>query len=311
MPTQAPASVRPPASAPAAAGAGTGVAPWRRHNRRLAFALLFSLLAHGLLFAVHFRMPDPPKRPDRDRGLEVVLVNARHLTPPERADVLAQANMDGGGTVEHDARPTSPLPPQAAQRDGDALVNARRRAESVQAPRQQTLTAPAAPAPEVRSTPAQENPRPAPPQVSGLDLLDSAAAMARLEAQIERDLQEYSRRPRRMSIGARAREYRFAQYVEDWRQKVERVGTLNYPDAARGKLYGSLMMTVTLRADGSVESVAVVRSSGHPVLDEAAQRIIRMAAPFAPFPPDIRQDIDLLEITRTWTFTNADQMRSN
>lgn len=279
-------------------------------NRLLGVAMTVSLAAHALLFTISFTLPDPGKRPDRDRGLEVVLVNARHLQAPEQADVLAQANLDGGGTSEQQVRPSSPLPPQEAQRDGDALVTAQRRSEAQQTARQRALTAPSA-AVALPSEPPQDSAPPVETATSGLDLFDSAAAMARLEAQIERDMQEYSKRPRRTSVGARAREYRFAQYVEDWRLKVERVGTLNYPEAARGKLYGSLMLTVTLRADGAVESVDIVRSSGHPVLDDAARRIIQMASPFAPFPPDIRRDTDILEITRTWTFTNADQVRAH
>ena len=116
--------------------------------------------------------------------------------------------------------------------------------------------------------------------------------------------------PRRAVGKRRAQEYRFAQYVEDWRQKVERVGTLNYPDAARGKLYGSLLLSVSIRADGSVDKVGVQRSSGHKVLDEAAVRIVKMAAPYAPFPPDIRKDYDIVEITRTWKFERSDRVRA-
>lgn len=99
--------------------------------------------------------------------------------------------------------------------------------------------------------------------------------------------------------------------MEDWRLKIERIGTLNYPDAARGKLYGSLLLSVSIRADGSVASVEVTRSSGHKVLDEAAMRIVNMSAPYAPFPPDISRDTDIIEIVRTWTFTNTDQVRAN
>ena len=93
--------------------------------------------------------------------------------------------------------------------------------------------------------------------------------------------------------------------------KIERVGTLNYPDAARGKLYGSLLLSVSIRADGSIERVEVQRSSGLKVLDEAALNIVKLAAPFAPFPPDIRADTDIMEIVRTWTFTNTDQVRAH
>ena len=146
---------------------------------------------------------------------------------------------------------------------------------------------------------------------SGLDLLDSAAAIARVEARIDRILDEDARRPRKKFIGARAKEHRFAQYVEDWRLKVERVGTLNYPEEARGRVYGSLLLSVTISADGAVDRVAVHRSSGHKLLDEAAVRIVRLAAPFAPFPPDIARDTDVIEITRTWSFTRADQVRTN
>ena len=310
MPTTPDASSRPtPFAAPALAASGRS-AGWFGRDMRLKIAFAVSLIVHSLLFAVSFRLPDPAKQPKRDSGLEVVLVNARHSKPPEKAEVLAQANLDGGGNSEQKLRPRSPLPPQPTQQQGDALINAQRRAEAVDTPRPQALTAPRAEA-KLSAARPQETPLETPRPTTGLDLLDSAAAMARLEAQIERDMQEYSRRPRRKSIGARAREYRFAQYVEDWRQKIERIGTLNYPEAARGKLYGSLMLTVTIRADGRVETVDIVRSSGHQVLDDAARRIIQLASPFAPFPPDIRADTDLLEITRTWTFTSADQMRAN
>ena len=110
------------------------------------------------------------------------------------------------------------------------------------------------------------------------------------------------------SLGASAAEYRFAQYEEDWRVKVERLGTLNYPAEARGKLYGNLRLTVTIRPDGSVESIELDRSSGLQVLDAAAFKIVRMAMPFAVFPPNIRRDTDLLVITRTWFFGQGDKI---
>lgn len=172
------------------------------------------------------------------------------------------------------------------------------------------------PQPETKSEPKPEpkpEPQPAPPQrrlPSGADLMNSVAAIARLEAQIDRRLDEFAKRPRKVQIGSRAREHRFAQYAEDWRQKVERIGTLNYPEAARGRIYGTLVLTVAIRADGTVERIEVDRSSGHEVLDRAAVDIVRLAAPYAPFPPDIRADTDIIEITRTWSFTKSDQLRT-
>ncbi|MDX9716006.1 MAG: TonB family protein [Thauera sp.] len=278
----------------------------------LLAAFAISAVVHGLLLLIQFRMPE--SKPTRDKGLEVVLVNTRHAKAPDQADVLAQANVDGGGNTEQDARPSTPLPPQPERQDGDALVDARRRAPEPVREQKQVITRDKAPAAIAAAPKKAEQPPPRPepqPQLSGLDLLDSAAAVARLEAQIDRDLQELAKRPRKKFIGARAKEYRFAQYVEDWRQKVERVGTLNYPEAARGRLYGSLLLSVSIRADGTVDKVSVQRSSGHTLLDEAAVRIVRMAAPYAPFPPDIRKEFDIIEITRTWTFTNTDQVRAN
>jgi protein TonB len=149
------------------------------------------------------------------------------------------------------------------------------------------------------------------PVLSGADLATSALAIARIEGQIARQMEEYNQRPRKKFIGARVEEYRFAQYVEDWRQKIERIGNLNYPEAARGKLYGNLVLTVIIRNTGELERVEVSRSSGKKLLDEAAQRIVTMAAPYAVFPEAIRRDTDIIEITRTWTFTNSDRLSAD
>ena len=306
----------PPSSAPIAGPARAGALTLADRLRRfggplLVAAFALSLALHGLLLLIQFRLPE--SKPVRDKGLEVVLVNTRHAKAPDKPDVLAQANVDGGGNTEQNVRPSTPLPPQPTRRDGDALIEAKRRTPEPVRDQKQVITREKAPAKVAAAPKKVEQPLPKPeppPQVSGLDLLDSAAAVARLEAQIDRDLQELAKRPRKKFIGARAQEYRFAQYVEDWRQKVERVGTLNYPDAARGKLYGSLLLSVSIRADGSVDKIGVQRSSGHKVLDEAAVQIVKMAAPYAPFPPDIRKEYDIIEITRTWKFERSDRVRA-
>ena len=135
--------------------------------------------------------------------------------------------------------------------------------------------------------------------------------MARLEGEINKSTEEYSKRPRKKNIGARTEEYRFAQYIESWRQKIERIGTLNYPEAARGKLYGSLVLTVAINADGVATQIEINRSSGYKLLDDAARRIVQMASPYSPFPPDIKRDTDVIEITRTWYFTQGDQLSAS
>ena len=306
----------PPSAAPITAPADAGARVWVGRLRRVGGPLLvaafaISLVLHGLLLLIQFRLPE--SKPVRDKGLEVVLVNTRHAKAPEKPDVLAQANVDGGGNTEQNVRPSTPLPPQPTRRDGDALIEAKRRTPEPVRDQKQVITRDKAPAKVAAAPKKVEQPLPKPeppPQLSGLDLLDSAAAIAHLEGKIDRDLQELAKRPRRKFLSPSAKEYGFALYEDSWKQKVERVGTLNYPEAARGKLYGSLLLSVSIRADGSVEKVSVQRSSGHKVLDEAAVRIVKMAAPYAPFPPDIRKDYDIIEITRTWKFERSDRVRA-
>ena len=115
---------------------------------------------------------------------------------------------------------------------------------------------------------------------------------------------------RRVTLTPGMKDYRYSQYLEDWRRKVERVGAMNYPEEAKGKFFGTLVLSVALRPDGSVDRIVIVRSSGNPVLDDAAKRIVTFAAPFAPFPPDIRQETDYLDITRTWTFTRGNALET-
>jgi len=165
-------------------------------------------------------------------------------------------------------------------------------------------------APAIVPPPPQPEPvpTPEPPQISGLDLTNRALAIARMEAQVSRQAEDYAKRPRRKFVGARAAETRYAMYVESWRQKVERIGNMNYPEAARGRIYGSLRLTVAIKSDGSVEYVQVDRPSGHGVLDRAAERIVKLASPFSAFPDNIRRDTDILVITRTWTFAHGDRL---
>ncbi|HEX6296448.1 MAG TPA: TonB family protein [Burkholderiales bacterium] len=281
----------------------------RPDERVLGAAVGISILLHGAILSMHFKFPDPVRWKSADQPLEVVLVNAKTRERPSRPKVLAQSNLNRGGNVDQDRRAETPLPVTAPRKPGKDAVDAQRRMRELEAQQQQLL----ARARESASRVPAEAPHPAPSeqpatQPSGRDLADTSLAMMRLEAEIERRIQEYQKRPRKKFIGANAAEYRFAQYEEDWRQKVERLGTLNYPPEARGKLYGNLRLTVTIRPDGHVESIELDRSSGLKVLDAAAFKIVRMASPYAAFPPNIRRDTDLLVITRTWFFGQGDKI---
>ena len=279
-----------------------------RRNLTLAFGI--SLLFHGVLLAVRFTPPDFADKM-RERALEVILVNSKSKARPDKAQAKAQTNLDGGGNTEDNRRAKTPLPPSPNTREGNELIEAQRKVAELEAQAQQQMTRLKGER-SVSLDRGKPEPNPsAEPTRSGLDLASSAMAIARLEGQIARQMEEYNQRPRKKFIGARVEEYRFAQYVEDWRQKIERIGNLNYPDAAKGRLYGSLVLTVVIKASGELERVEVSRPSGQPLLDDAARRIVRMAAPYAAFPDAIRRDTDILEITRTWTFTNADRLRAD
>ena len=284
------------------------VAP--RTDRLLMWAAGLSVAIHAVVLAIHFAPPDLKRLFDRGPPLEIALVNAKTKDKPQKAEILAQANLDGGGNTDANRRAKTPLPvlPKDSPREDIALAT--ERVQTLERQTQELLT-------QLRSAPALPvQPRP----VDNAERTDSPTAnelmqrtldAMRLEAQIAKDMDTYQKRPKRRFVGARAEEYRFARYVEDWRLKVERIGNLNYPEAARQrKLYGSLIITVSIRADGSIENIVVNRSSGQRILDAAAVHVVEMAAPYAAFPPDIRRDTDILHVTRTWTFTRADELVS-
>lgn len=292
------------------AGALPRLRAWWRTVPMITVAFVMSGSLHAALLTIRFVTPDQ-LRLFKDRPLEVVLVNSKSAHRPPEAQVLAQNNLDGGGNVDEQRRARTPLPATRQQKHGDQLEATQQRIRELEVQQRALLAQLKESAHRTPPRPEQEAPPEAPtPTVTGRDLATTALAMARLEAEIDRNIDAYNKRPRRAFIGTRAQEYRFAQYVEDWRIKVERIGTLNYPQAARGKVYGDLVLTVVLLADGSVDRIDINRSSGHRVLDEAARRIVHLAAPYAPFPPAIRRDTDILEITRTWFFTKDEAVRA-
>ncbi len=281
-----------------------------RGSRLFSYTLGISIVIHAVLLAIKFQPFDLQKMLDRGPPLEVALVNAKSPTKPTKADILAQTHLDGGGNTDANRRAKTPLPVLPKDSPNAELTVATQKVETLEKETKELMTRLAStPTPQAMPKPTEvSDPKDLP---TATELMQRTLEAMRLEAQIAKDMDAYQKRPKRRFVGARAEEYRFARYVEDWRLKVERVGNLNYPEAARQlKLYGNLLITVSIRADGSVETVEVNRSSGQRVLDAAAVKIVQMAAPFAAFPPDIRRDTDILHITRTWTFTKGDELRS-
>ena len=279
---------------------------------RLYVAIFISLIIHAtILLGVNFKMPAP----DFDKiatSLDVVLVNNKTLTQPTDTNILAQDNLDGGGNTNEDRRATTPFPVLPKSKPSIDNLSAQEKVVALEREAKRLLTA-TENAQQVDQADKQEQPEKKPITRDTSELVQRSLDIARLKAQISKDHNAYQKRPKRRFVGARTKEYRFARYVEDWRLKVERIGNLNYPEEARrGKLYGNLQLTVGIRADGSLESIGINRSSGEKILDEAAIRIVRISGQngFAPFPPEISHDTDILHITRTWAFARSDKLIS-
>ncbi len=296
-----------------------GIADFDRRYAQMTIRTRFgaaggiSLLVHAfVIFGLTFTVPDLRGLQNMAPVLDVVLVNTKSQAKPSKADALAQHNLDGGGNTDTKQRATSPLPVITQDTQTTELQQAKKRVAELEREARRLLARVGTS--QVEIAPAKSTPEPTPekaPVVDGTELMQRSLAIARLEAQISKDWNAYQERPRRKFVGARTQEYQYARYIEDWRQKIERVGELNYPQAARDqRIYGKLVATVSIKADGSLERIVINQSSGNKVLDGATVQIVKMAAPYAALPPDIARDTDILHITRTWTFTRADQFVS-
>jgi len=270
--------------------------------------MFFSIALHAfVLFGVALVLPDPRNTANFLDPLQVVLVNSKSISRPVHADALAQHNLDGGGNTPEERRAKSPLPTIRDDLHFTPEQRTKRIAVLETETKQMLTQLKSNYKAELQELKKQKNNNPD----TGDELVQKALEMARLNAQIEKNWDDYQKMPRRTFIGARTQEYRFAQYIEDWRVKVERIGNLNYPEQARKQqIYGKLQLSVSIRSDGSVESIEVSKSSGHRILDAAAMRIVKLAAPYSPLPPSITKDTDILTITRTWTFTSTDRLES-
>lgn len=269
-----------------------------------------SLAVHAIVLSIHFELPKLFSKPPQTPPLEVSLVNAKTTTKPTKADFLAQANLDGGGNTDAKRRLSSPLPRAATDAAQMQIAVAQEQVQALERETRELMR-------QLKSKTSVANQREATDSARAeaantmKQLSEKALELQRLEAEIARQFDAYQQRPKKRHIGARAAEYRFARYVDDWRQQVEKVGNENYPAAARErKIYGSLVMTVGVKADGRIESVEIDRPSGHRILDAAARKIVERSAPFAPFPAEIRRDTDILYITRTWSFTREGELES-
>jgi len=276
-------------------------------NGVFTVALALSLVFHSVLLLITFGFPDSLASKMMPKSIEVVLVNSKSHTRPVKADALAQADLDGGGNTAEARRAKTNLPalPDMAA-DADVTL-ASKRIQQLETEAQRLMTQMERSRQMVEMQAIKHDPMLAADAPVVADSPHERTEIARLEAQIAKEWEAYQELPKRKFIGARTQGAVEAQYLDAWRQRIERVGTANFPEEARRQgLFGSVMVTVAVRADGTVEKIEIDRSSGSRVLDAAVERIVALAGPFKPFPDPLRRDADILHITRVWSFTRSD-----
>lgn len=272
---------------------------------------------HGALLAIRFAPPDAFQFKPMDAGLEVILVNAKHDRKPLKAEALAQANLDGGGNAEA-GRSKSPLPDMRRSEDGENVKAIQRRIAELeeqqrmlaQTSRKSTFSSP--------SMKEQTRPKEAQPKAQGTDASDSAQEILRREAEIAKRIEDENKRPKKTFISPSTREVGYAMYYDSVRQKIEKTGTLNFPQKDGKPLYGKLTMSIAIYQDGSIYAadrdggITIDRTSGNQALDEAAKRIVRRSAPFGAFAKNMRSGDkdDVWVLTTRFDFTREGALQT-
>ena len=277
---------------------------------RFGVSMFGSFLVHMvIILGVTFALPklrDLPGLPSLEITLVQTASDKRTLDP----EFLAQANQEGGGDSDAAEIAKNPLPVREISpinRDFPTFQSTPQK--QIKSEREMITLLSQDSSRKIKEQVSQPDNKELQLQPPNLGLMARAEILeerARLNAEISRTWQEFQKRPRHKFLNARTQEYKYAAYMDSWRAKVERIGNLNYPDEAKRRhLTGNLLLDVALNADGSINQISVRRSSGQKILDDAAIRIVELSAPFAPFPPEIREDLDVLHITRTWKFNES------
>jgi protein TonB len=272
----------------------------------LQWALGASIAVHAALLTVRFVDPDAFNRVFQDTPLEVILVNANTNEAPTKAQAIAQANMAGGGEVEH-GRATSPLPPallntsgQDTSQDQERQVREMQERQNLMLAQVKSILA-AMPPPD----PRQDNPTP-----EQIEREQKRRQLIKLLAEIERRINTENARPKKRYVSPATREAVYAVYYDNLRRAIEDRGTENFPQQGGKKLYGELTMIVNINQDGLVLSTEVVQSSGVPALDRRAQAIARSAGPFGKFNKAMRRQADQIAVVSRFKFTRDNTLEA-
>ncbi len=277
-----------------------------KSSDRLSFTIFIAVIVHlvlvlGLVF--EFELNKPVTLTE----MEVIFIQNSTPSEESEADYLAQITQQGGGNTEQKVRPKSP-PPSELPSDNPNLAPAQQIEMVASKPKlpQEQLAVQTAEQAELMQQQTFEPESESPQALTAQQLVQRSREIARLNAEVSDAWESYSKIPRKKFISAATQEYNAASYMSAWQDKVERIGNINYPEAARHQqIYGNLVLEVNINPDGSVQKINVLRSSGEPLLDDAAIRIVNLAAPFAPLPEALREESDILAIIRTWQFQKS------
>ncbi len=278
----------------------------KKLNSPLARALLLSLAVHAVLLTVRFVAPEQFNRVFKDTALEVILVNAQSQERPEHAQAIAQANLAGGGDVAQ-GRATSPMPYSALTRIGDDFEERQRQIDALQE-RQTTLLT------QLRQRLAalpEFDPREAAQQQAREQQEQKRKQLLKQLAELEKRINEENARPKKRYISPATKEAAYAVYYDALRHKVEEKGTENFPEVGGRKLYGDLIMVLTINHDGRVLETEIVQSSGQQDLDRRAQAIAYASGPFGSFTPAMRAQADQIVVVARFSFTRDQVLQAN
>ena len=278
----------------------------KKLNSPLALALLLSLAVHAVLLTVRFVAPEQFNRVFKDTALEVILVNAQSQERPEHAQAIAQANLAGGGDVAQ-GRATSPMPYSALTRIGDDFEERQRQIDALQE-RQTTLLT------QLRQRLAalpEFDPREAAQQQAREQQEQKRKQLLKQLAELEKRINEENARPKKRYISPATKEAAYAVYYDALRHKVEEKGTENFPEVGGRKLYGDLIMVLTINHDGRVLETEIVQSSGQQDWDRRAQAIAYASGPFGSFTPAMRAQADQIVVVARFSFTRDQVLQAN
>lgn len=268
-----------------------------RHT--LWWALGFSVLIHAVLIAWRFADPVSFNRVFEDTSLEVVLVNARSDSLPERAQAMAQVRLSGGGQSPGLQRATTPLPPSAVNESGTDIGAMQRQIEALKLQQMRLLTQ----LQQELSALTQENAGDNAQAPERQARQERRQQLTRQLAQIEPRVEKTQGGPRKRYLSPATREAVYALYYDKLRRTIETRGTLNFPQVGGQKLYGQLSMVITVDGRGQLVQTEVVKSSGQPLLDQRAVAIVRSAAPFDAFSANMRRQADQIVVVTRFQFS--------